>query len=154
MSRPRLEERKAVDIAYIEHSGPYDQTPWEEYIERLYSWAKEQRVMPGFHPMGMYLDDPKAIAPEECRSRIAITFKGQARAKGDVRTGSLPHMKVATLSHRGPTSDIASSYDRLADFAKEKGLTVTGPSMEVYSRKPEVVEGQVVLMAKLMMPVE
>jgi DNA gyrase inhibitor GyrI len=154
MARPKLENRKATEIAYIEHRGPYDRVPWSDYIERLYAWAKGQGVMPGFHPMGTYLDDPKTTPPRECRSRVAISFKGAARAKDGVLTGHFPEMRVAALSHKGPASEIARSYQTLAEFIAEKGLRSAGPPIEVYSKKPEAVDGKVILYAKIMMPVE
>lgn len=154
MAGPKLEERKATNIAYIDHRGPYDRIPWEEYIERLYEWAKEQRVMPGFHPMGIYRDDRKTTPPDECRSRVAIPYKGSADEKDGVMTDRLPDMRVATLSHKGPATEIESSYERLGEFVLSKGYRVSGPPMEVYSKKPEVVAGKTILYAKIMMPID
>ncbi len=152
--RPRFEERKEAMLAYIEHRGPYDQIPWDELIPRLYGWAKEQKVMPGFHPMGIYYDDPNEVPRDECRSDVAITFKGGARAAGRVMIRPLPSMKVATLSFKGPSEEYSKAYKTLGDWIEEKGYRVTGPSIEIYSKMPEVVGGVTVLYAKIMMPVE
>ena len=64
--KPKFEERKEVMCAYIEHQGPYDDIPWGELMGELYGWAKEQKVMPGFYPMGIYLDDPQKVPREQC----------------------------------------------------------------------------------------
>jgi len=154
MTGVRFEARKAMAVAYIEHLGPYDRIPWEEYIERLYAWAKSQKVMPGFHAMGIYWDDPKATQPEQCRSRVAISYKGLAREKDGVRIDKLPEMTVATLSHKGPASDIASSYAEIAGFITKSGRRPSGAPIEVYSKKPEVVGGQTILYCKIMVPVK
>jgi len=154
MPRPKLESRKASNLAYIEHVGAYDKVPWEQYIERLYGWAKEQKVMPGFYPMAIYHDDPEKTTPEKCRSEIAITFKGRAREQGGVETRRLPAMKVAALSHKAPGSEFKKTYAQLSEWIAEKGYVVSGPPIEVYTKRPEVVGGVTILYAKVMMPVK
>ena len=89
MINPKIESRKAANISYIEHFGPYDGVPWENYIQRLYGWAKKQKVMPGFYPMGIYHDDPQKTSAEKCRSEIAITFKGKGKEENGIRTRRL-----------------------------------------------------------------
>jgi AraC family transcriptional regulator len=153
MVNPRLETRKAANVAYIEHRGPYDRVPWEDYIERLYGWAKEQKVMPGFYPMAIYHDDPEKTPPEQCRSDIAITFKGRAKEQTGVKVRRMPAVKVATISHKGPGTEFRSTYAKLGEWIEKKGYRISGPPIEVYSKKPEVVGGVTVLHAKVMMPV-
>ena len=153
MSSPKIEVRKAANIAYIEHLGPYDKVPWERYIERLYGWAKGQKVMPGFYPMAIYHDEPKKTPPEKCRSEIAITFKGYGKEQDGVKTRQLPEMTVATISHKGPGSEFEKTYAKLMEWITEKGYMASGPPIEVYSRKPEVVGGVTILYAKVMIPV-
>jgi DNA gyrase inhibitor GyrI len=73
MANPKLEERNASHLPYLEYNGSFDKLPWQESIEKLYGWAKQQKVMPGFYPMSIYLDDPKVVPSEACRTEIAIT---------------------------------------------------------------------------------
>jgi len=150
----KLESRKATSIAYIEHQGSYDKVPWDEYMHRLYGWAKEQKVMPGFHPMSICYDNPAKTQPEKCRSDVAISFKGEAEEVQGVKIKQLPAMTVAAISHKGPGSEYANTYRKLEDFIAEKGYDVSGPPMEVYSKKPEVIGGVTILYAKIMIPVE
>jgi effector-binding domain-containing protein len=153
LSSPKVEMRKATNIAYIEHMGPYDKIPWEQYIERLYGWAKEQKVMPGFYPMGIYHDHPEKTMPEKRLSEIAITFKGDGKEHGNIKTRLLPEMMVATISHKGPGSEYGKTYAKLMRWIEEKGYVVCGPPIEIYSKKPGVVNGVTVLYAKVMVPV-
>jgi effector-binding domain-containing protein len=154
MVSPKLECRGEANLAYIEYRGPYDKVPWEEYIHRLYGWAKEQKVMPGFYPMAICIDDPKTVSQKDCRSEIAITFKGKAAPTASIKTRQLPAMKVATISHKGPGSEFSNTYAKLMEWIAEKGYEVSGPPMEIYSKKPEVVDGVTILYAKVMMPVK
>jgi effector-binding domain-containing protein len=154
MANPKFETRKASSLAYIEHKGPYDKVPWEGYIKRLYGWAKEEKVMPGFYPMAVCYDDPEKTPPEEARSDIGITFKGRAKEHAGVKTRKMPAMKVAAISHKGPSSEFKHTYAKLTEWINKKGYRTTGPSIEVYSKKPEVVNGVRILYAKVMMPVK
>ena len=154
MTNPKLESRKAANIAYIEHFGPYDQVPWENYIQRLYGWAKKQKVMPGFYPMGIYHDDPEKTSSEKCRSEIAITFKGKAKEENGIKTRRLQVMKVAAISHKAPGNEFKNTYAKLRKWINEKGYEVSGPPIEVYTKKPKVVGDVTVLYAKVMMPVK
>jgi len=150
---PKLESRKAANLAYIEHQGPYNNVPWDDYIKRLYGWAKEQKVMPGFYPMAIYYDDPEKSPPEKCRSDIAITFKGRAKEQSGVKIRKMPAMKVATISHKGPGSEFKKTYTKLHDWIRKKGYDMSGPPIEIYSKKPAVLGGVTILYAKVMMPV-
>jgi len=154
LTGPKVEKRKATNLAYIEHQGPYDKVPWEDYINRLYGWAKEQKVMPGFYPMAIYHDDPEKTPPENCRSEIAITFKGRAKEQGGVKIRKMPAMSVAAVSHKGLGSEFKNTYAMLAGWIEKKGYEVSGPPIEVYSKKPEIVDGTTILYAKVMMPVK
>ena len=153
MSNPKVELRRATNLAYLEHQGPYDKVPWEDYIKRLYDWAKGQKVMPGFYPLAIYHDDPEKTPPEKCRSDIGITFKGRAKEEAGVKIKKISAMKVATISHKGPGSEFKKTYTKLADWINKKGYKTSGPPIEIYSKKPEIVDGVTILYAKVMMPI-
>jgi effector-binding domain-containing protein len=110
--------------------------------------------MPGFYPMAICYDDPEKAHPEEVRSDIGITFKGRAKEQAGVKMRKMLAMKVAAISHKGPSSEFKNTYARLTEWIDEKGYRISGPSIEVYSKKPEVVNGVTVLYAKVMMPVK
>ena len=154
MAKPKFEARKATSIAFIEHKGGYGEVPWDDYMHKLYGWAKGQKVMPGFFPMAICYDDPSKVAAKNCRSDIAITFKGKAKATPGIKIRKMPVMKVATLSHKGPGSEFASSYADLHDFIAEKGHKESGAPIEIYSKKPEVIGGVTIIYAKIMIPVK
>jgi len=42
----------------------------------------------------------------------------------------------------------------LSKWIEDKGYTVIGAPIEVYSKKPEVVNGVIILYAKVMIPVK
>jgi len=103
--------------------------------------------------MAIYHDDPQKTPPEQCRSDIAITFKGRAKEEDGIKIRKMPAMTVATISHKGPGSEFKNTYAKLADWIGKKGYKTSGPPIEVYSKKPELVGDVTVLYAKVMMPV-
>jgi effector-binding domain-containing protein len=149
----KLEKRKPLKIAYIVHVGSYGNIPFDKYIPQLYEWAKKNKVMPGFYPMGIYMSDPKTTPPDKCVTELAISFKGDGHPEGDIKVMDLPEMTVASYSHKGPASEYQKSYDTLTSWIAEKGYTMSGPPIEVYSKKPEMVGGQMIIYTKIMFPV-
>ena len=154
MAGVKLESRKAMTVAYMEYKGSYGKIPFDKYMGALYGWAKEQKVMPGFYPMGVYVSDPKTTPPEECKAEIAISFKGKAKETDGIRIKKVPAMKVASYSHKGPASEYQNSYDKIASWMREKGYDMAGPPIEIYSKKPEMVDGQLIIYTKIMFPVK
>ncbi|MGD0818989.1 MAG: GyrI-like domain-containing protein [Methanomassiliicoccales archaeon] len=154
MAKPKFEERKETDLAFIEYTGRYDKVPWDEFMPRLYAWAKEQKVMPGFYPMAIYYDDPNKVPSEKCRSDIGITFKGPANEVGGIKTKHMPSQKVAVLSFKGPGSEYQKAYEELGNWIDGKGYRVSGPCTEIYSKRPEMIDGVMILYSKIVMPVE
>jgi AraC family transcriptional regulator len=154
MANVKLESRKPMTLAYVEHVGSYGSIPFDRYIGQLYDWAKENKVMPGFHPMGIFHSNPKETPPEECKTSIAIPIYGKAKPSGDIKIKKLPAMKVASYSHKGPASEYQVSYDKMETWIKEKGYVLAACPMEVYSKKPETVKGEMIIYAKIMMPVK
>jgi effector-binding domain-containing protein len=154
MPNLRIERRKATKLAYLKHQGPYDKVPWDDYIKRLYGWAKEQKVMPGFYPLAIYYDDPQKKPQEKLRSEIGITFKGTGKGKAGVKIGQLAAMTVATISHKGPATEFKNTYAKLFAWIKAKGYKMSGNPIEIYTKKPSVIGGVTVLYAKVMMPVK
>jgi len=153
MASVKTEKRKPIRIAYVEHVGSYGSIPFDKVIPQLYDWAKRNKVMPGFYPMGIYYSDPKTTPPEKSVTWLAISFKGDGKPDGDIKIKDLPEMTVATYSHKGPASEYQKSYDTLASWIVSHGYTVSGPPIEIYSKRPQMVDGQMILYSKILFPI-
>ena len=138
-------------FAYVEHVGPYNKIPFKEYIEKLYGWAKEKHIRPGFYPMGLFLDPPTSTT---CRSEIGIQIYNQAKPEDGIMIKELPKQNVATISHKGPSEEYPKTYQELNDWISTHGYQWAGPSIEIYTRKPKLVDGETFLYAKIEAPVE
>ncbi len=153
MGKIKLEKRKPVTIAYLGHKGAYSSIPFDEYIGRLYGWAKERRIRPGFYPMAVYYDDPDTTPPEMCRTDIAIPVAGEPKGDDEIKVRKIPAMTVATISHKGPSEEYKQTYDALSKWVSENGFEWDGPPMEIYTKKPKVVDGKTIFRAKILAPV-
>lgn len=154
MKNVKLEKRKPMTLAYIEHTGSYDEIPFEKYMNRLYGWAKQKKVRPGFYPLAIYCDSPEKTPPAKCRSEIAIPVYGAVKSEAEIKVKKMPAMKVAAISHKGPAKDYPNTYKRLEEWMAENGYEWAGPAIEVYTKKPEVVAGETILYAKILAPVK
>lgn len=154
MAKIKVKKTKPMKVAYIEHTGPYDQVPWDEYMERLYGWAKEHKVRPGFKGIGIYHDNPEETRPEECKSEVAIPIKGETASGDDVQVKELPAMQVAELKFKGPSNQLGDAYRTIETWMQEQGYDWAGPAMEIYASKPKEKAGEVILSARIQVPIQ
>lgn len=153
MNKVKLKSRKACKAAYIEHVGSYDTIPFDVNIKKLYGWAKENRLRPGFMPFTIYPDDPNTTPKEQLRSWVAITVSGDARPGGGVAVLEMPETEVASYKHEAPASEYGNSYKVLVDWVTAENYEITGPPAEYYHKKPKVKGGQVIIFAEIQFPV-
>jgi effector-binding domain-containing protein len=153
MTKVKVEKKDAVKLAYIEHVGAYDKIPFDKYVPRLYGWAKENHVRPGFYPMGIF-PNPLSCGPaEKTRSEIGIQVYGEAKPDKGISIRELPAMEVATISHKGPSAEYPKTYENLSDWISQHGYEWSGPAIEIYTRKPKIVGGETILYTKIEAPV-
>ena len=153
MAGIKVEKRKRTKLAYIEHTGKYSEIPFQKYFEKLYGWARENHVRPGFYPLGIYHDSPDEISASKLKSEIAIPIYGAAKPEADIKIKDIPAMTVAAISHKGPSTEYPNTYRKLREWIAERGYEWSGPSIEVYTRKPEIVGGETILYAKVEAPI-
>jgi len=153
MAKIKAKTTKPMTVAYIEHIGPYSEVPWEEYMERLYGWAKEHHVRPGFSAIGIYHDNPEDVQPEACRSEVAIPIHGDASSDGGVKVKELPAMRVAELTFKGPSTMLGDAYRDIMAWTAEHGCEAAGPSMEIYRSRPKIKKGKMIFSARIQVPI-
>jgi len=153
MVKVKLKKRKEISVAYIEHIGGYDTIPFDILIKKLYGWAKENKVRPGFRPLTIYPDDPSTTPAANLRSWVGIPINGNAPQGGEVKTTVMPESLVATYKHAGPASEYSNSYKAIVDWARAESYEFTGPPSESYPKKPRIKNGQTIIYADIQFPV-
>jgi DNA gyrase inhibitor GyrI len=154
MANIKLKKRKATTIAYIDHVGAYDKIPWNDYIEKLYGWAKQNKAKPGFPPTGIYFDEMGKVPAEKCRSQAAIPIRKSVPASGGVKVRELPEMEVAVIKHAGSGEDFKNTYAELHKWLEQNGYLWSGPCMELYNKAPKVKDGKAIIYCQVQVPVK
>lgn len=154
MSKIKIQKFKSVKLAYIKHIGRYDKVPYDEYIPQLYAWAREHKVRPGFKNINVFHDDPQKVDPSSCKCWIGIPIKGNARSDEHVHIEEIPEMEVATMKFKGPNSEYSSVYHTIGEWMDEQGYEWNGPSYEVCSKKPKMVDGEMILSTTIHVPIK
>ena len=154
MTKVKVKKTKPMTLAYIEHTGDYGEIPFDEYISKLYGWAKKQKARPGFKAIGIYHDNPEEKPPAECRSEIGIPIKGTANPDEEIKIKELPAMDVVVIKHKAPASQYEETYKKLSEWMEENGYEWAGPSMEEYTKKPKVVGGETIIYANVQAPIK
>jgi len=154
MDKIKIQKLKPIKLAYIEHIGKYDEVPYDKYVPRLYEWAKENKVRPGFKNINVFHDDPEKINPSECKCWIGIPIKGNAISDDEVKIEEVPEMEVATMKFKGPTTEYKDAYRVIGKWMDEHGYDWDLPSYEVCSKKPKIVNGQMILSTTIHVPIK
>jgi len=154
MAKVKVKRKKAVNIAYIEHMGPYKDIPFEQYYKQLFSWARRTKARPGFKTMAIYLNDPHSVPEKNILTRVAIITHKKGKAEDDIKAASLPEMETAVIKHRGPAEEYANSYALLHEWMNMNGYRAAGSPMEIFSRRPKVKKGKAFFYSTIHFPVK
>jgi len=150
----KVKKFKPIRLAYIEHRGPYDKIPFEQYYENLFGWAKEAGAKPGFRPVGIYPTSPKDTPPKNLIAQIGIPIRADVGGTKDIKIKEVPAMTTAQAKFKGPSDEIEATYDVMTRWVIDNGYEIIGPSMEVYTGKPRIKEGKMHLKYVIHMPVK
>ena len=153
MTKIKIKNRKPTKIAYIEHTGDYSSIPYDEDISKLYAFAKKKKLRPGFKPFALYPDDPNKGEWDNIRTRVAITVNKIAEGSEEIRVEELPQMKVATMKFKGSSEEYQQAYSELWKWIEEQGFKLNGPPLEIWGKKPKVVEGKTVINSEIQAPI-
>lgn len=154
MDKIKIEKTKPIKLAYIEHIGEYSKVPFGEYIPRLYEWAKENKVRPGFKNINVYHDDPQEKNPSECKTWVGIPIKGDANPDNEVKIEEIPAMDVAVIKFKGSPDEIKNAYEKINEWMNENEYEWNGPSFEVCTKKPKEKNGQMILFSTIQVPIK
>jgi len=150
----KLKKSKGCNVAYILHVGAYDKVPYGDHYDKLFEWAKEKRLRPSGPPMALFLDKPEETPPEKCRCEVAIPIEGEAKPEGEIKIKKIPSTDVASITHRGPTSDYPKTYEKLHKWVDENGYVYAGPITEIYLSKPKAVRGETLVFTNIQVPIK
>lgn len=154
MEKIKIKTMKPLKLAYIEHIGEYSQVPYNTYVPKLFQWAKQNKIRPGFKNINVFYDDPEEKTPSECKSWIGIPIHGDAKSDDEIQIKDFPELQVATHKFKGPASKYKQAYEHIKEWMDEYGYEWDGPSFEVCSKKPKEVNGELLLYTTIQIPIK
>jgi len=130
-------DESALRLAAIRHVGAYEAIGGA--FDRLLAWAAVRGLdVPEARWIGLFHDDPEAVAAQALRSDAAVTVPPAVAADGEVAILELAPQRVAVLRFRGPYAELPQAYTWfygtwLPGSGEEPGDT---PPMEEYINDP------------------
>ncbi len=107
-----LDTAPTRQLATMAHTGPYLEIG--RAFEALAAIASARELWESVECMvGIYLDDPNAVAPEELRSFAGLSMRDGAEVPGDLEAREIAGGPVARLRFVGPYAGLHAAYDYL-----------------------------------------
>jgi AraC family transcriptional regulator len=134
----RIERLPEMRIAFVRHTGPYEET--DASYGRLMGWAGAAGLLnPQTTVFGVAYDDPTVTAPEKLRYDAAIVIPNDLVIEGEIGTRMMPAGKFAVATHCGPYETLGDTYTRFCgEWLPLSGLELlAAPALEFYRNSPE-----------------
>lgn len=104
-----ISDRPALRLAALAHRGSYLEIGTA--FDRLFTWAMGRQLLgPQSRMLGIYYDDPQAVAATSLRSDACLTIDAEIRTEGDIRVIDLAAGRHAVLVHQGPYAELDKAY--------------------------------------------
>ena len=133
LSSTKLQTLEDVHLAFIRHTGPYEQVSESLWVE-LSTWASRHRLSPPFILLGIGHDAPGITPPDKLRFDAAIRVPAPVRATGRIGYQLLGGRTFAVTTHVGPYHHLPEAYRELfSRLASRRDCRVVGlPVVEAY----------------------
>lgn len=145
-----IADRPALRLAAFGHRGPYQDIG--PVFERVMIWAHGEGLAPPLRAVGVYYDDPEAVAPSELRSDAGVVISAEVGAEVGIASGGAdgaldPHLvdlaggPYALLKHVGPYATLPAAWAFLyREWLPKSGREpAAAPSFEEYLNDPRSV---------------
>jgi AraC family transcriptional regulator len=98
-----------IRVAAVRHIGPYMEVG--RSFDTLMAWAQARQLLrPGARSLGLYHDDPAAVAPDALRSDACLEVPEDVAAESEVTILTVAGGPHAVLRHTGPYAELERSY--------------------------------------------
>ena len=128
-----LNQRPAVQVAYLRHLGPYGIGVSDFWQQQVYPWMARNGWLqqPRY---GISHDDPGITAPDQCRYDACIELPADFKPSRAVLSTRLPAARYAELDFFGPVGDLQQAWNQLLrDWLPASGWQLgTTPCFEYY----------------------
>ncbi|MBL4808128.1 MAG: AraC family transcriptional regulator [Rhodobacteraceae bacterium] len=137
-----IKDMPSIRLAAIHHTGSYNGST---AFNKLFKQAVGQNIpMQGHQMIGLYLDDPSAVAAESLRSIAGIKIDADFTPTAPLEVFNTYAGRYAVFHYKGPYDRLGKAYDWIfcgwmPDSAEEPA---DHPSMDVYLNTPDTTAAE------------
>jgi len=133
LSRTIVRSLQPMSLAFIRHTGPYENVPAENW-DKLIDWAKKRRLAEPYVLIGIARDAPGITPPENLRFDAAIRVPDVFRSENLVGYQAFPGGLFAFTTSAGPFASLPSAYREIFNrVLSDRTLVCDGvPCLEFY----------------------
>jgi AraC family transcriptional regulator len=128
----------AMQVVTVDHVGSYMQIG--KAFDALMGWlAARDLLCPEMRMVGIYYDDPGAVAEAALRSKAGVVLPRAVEVAAPVSVTLLRGGRYAVLRHTGPYADMAAAYQWLyGEWLVQSGHEAAdAPAFEEYLNNPK-----------------
>jgi effector-binding domain-containing protein len=131
---PRVTEQPEQPTAVV--TGTVAMSELREFFDRAFGELGQAMADGAFEPSGPPLALYHGVPAETVHLEVGFPVRGRITPKGSVSAGRLPSSRVATSVHRGSYDDLGQSWQHLAEWVGQQGLSLGDRMWEVYVTEP------------------
>lgn len=106
-----------------------------EVFQNVLKFVQDNDISSARHALSVYYThDPQKMT---FRAGFIVSADDAAKAKGDIKSETLPAGEVLHFIHVGPYAKLRVSYGEMMKYLEENNLTIGAPTWEVYVDDPQ-----------------
>jgi AraC family transcriptional regulator len=154
LSRTVVRSLQSMSVAFIRHTGPYDQVPAQNW-DRLTDWARRRRLPEPYVLLGIAWDAPGITQPGNLRFDAAIRVAEPFRSERLVGYQKFDGGLFAFTTNVGPFDSLPAAYGAIFKRIRaDRALACVGvPCVEFY-RVNRVVADLAIVHTEIGVPVQ
>lgn len=119
--RVTIIDRAPATVAFLRHTGPYDEGIPRFWEDTYVPWAIANRVGPDHARYGICQDDPATTPPEQCRYDACAEVPPDFVANGGARKATIPGGKHAVFEFNDRAERLAAAWAQLQAWLPSSG---------------------------------
>ncbi|HTY91443.1 MAG TPA: GyrI-like domain-containing protein [Methanocella sp.] len=126
-----IKEIRPIKAACLDGKGPFNEMG--PLFREINGWIKDNNVqMTGIPGIALEPDDPSEVGPDNCRYRVCVPIRGDAKGSCGVMIETLPGIHAACTLHKGPYLGLPAKWQEMMRWVRENGYTIADVPREVY----------------------
>ena len=139
MEAPEKKKCKEQTVISMKHTGAHDEIG--QVYHQLYEWASRNNVTASGPGLTIFLSPPSELDPGSSVFEVCLPVPPETMGDAQVAVRTLPACTIASITVKGPYSDIPAHYSEMLAWLSAEGWPRAGPPREVYLKRPDAKGG-------------